>query len=69
MKIKTVWINNGIASQKIVSGLSIITLPLNEKSKTKVKSNAVVLTGVSHCKNLSLNKSIPLCFMIHILDR
>ena len=59
----------GMAIQKIVSGLLMITSPLNENNKTKVNNNALMLIGVSQCKNLSLNQLIPLYLIIQFLDK
>jgi hypothetical protein len=46
VKISTVWMNNGTAIQRMVSGLDRITSPLKENSSTRVASNAVIVMGV-----------------------
>lgn len=60
---------SGIAIHKIVRGLLMIISPLNENSRINVESSAVMLIGVSQCKNFSLNHSIPLYLIINFLDK
>ena len=48
-------------------GLLMMISPLKEKRSTRVASRAAILTGVSTCKNFSLNQSIPLRLIISFL--
>ena len=46
-KISSVWMNRGMAIQRMVNGLDRITSPLNENNNTSVINKAVIVTGVS----------------------
>jgi len=64
----TSWIKRGMAIHSIVKGLLTITSPLNEKSNSKVNNRATMDTGVSTCKNFSLNHCSPLVLIIHLRE-
>ena len=64
-----VWMKSGMAIHRIVSGLLIMTSPLNENNSTRVMSSATIVTGVSRCKNFSLNHVSPFAEMIHLRER
>ena len=57
-----------MAIQRIVSGLARMTSPLKENSSTSVSSRAMMVTGVSRCRNFSSNHASPLAAMIQRRD-
>jgi len=58
-----------MAIHTIVKGLAVITSPLKLNSKTRVKSRALIVTGVRTPKNFSLNQISPLVLIIHFLEK
>ena len=67
--MSTVWMNSGIAIQRMVRGLATMTSPLKENSSTRVASRAVMVIGVSTWRNFSSNHCRPLAAMIQRRDR
>ena len=58
----------GIEIHSIVSGFLTMMSPLKVNNRTRVISNAVMLTGVKYFKNLSLNQARPFLLIIHIRE-
>jgi len=61
--------NSGTAIHRIVSGLDAITPPLKLKRRTRVRSRALMVTGVRKWRNFLSNHSLPFAAMIHRRER